>query len=202
MIKTNCILSFIIVLFTYSGLAQSFNSYSKIEKDSIKNIDYINKDYQFLGDNFEIELGDENTKHDSDLKFQPNFSYKDSLRVVLKYNLKSDYAVHLAFHKILKNWENVGFYLWMSPKASERLANTLNIYHPHLFYEYLISEQEDATKESLFNNLKKTLQKELNVENPSFDTNKALLKYAFKLNPEREIAMKAYFKKLNDKHKK
>jgi hypothetical protein len=90
----------------------------------------------------------------------------------------------------------------MSPKASERLANTLNIYHPHLFYEYLISEQEDATKESLFNNLKKTLQKELNVENPSFDTNKALLKYAFKLNPEREIAMKAYFKKLNDKHKK
>jgi hypothetical protein len=202
MIKTNCILSFIIVLFTYSGLAQSFNSYSKIEKDSIKNINYIEKDYQFLSNDFKIDLNDENEKQISDLKLQPNFKYKDSLRAILKYNLKSDYAVHLAYHRILKKWENTGFYIWMSPEDSEKLANSLNIYHPHLFYEYLVSEKEDAQKASLFSNLKQTLQKELKVENPEFDTNKALLKYAFKLNPEREIAMKAYFKKLNDKHKK
>jgi hypothetical protein len=181
-------------------LAQPFNSYSKTEKDIIKKIDYINKPYQFLNETFQIVDNYSGEKSLNQLNFENDKTYKDSLRTVLKYNLESDYAVHLAFHRILTPWERTSFYLWKSIENTKKVAESFGFSHPYLFYQYLISEDTDKKKKKLLLKLRKKLSRELQTED-TFETNKQLLKYAFKNNPDREQAMKAYFKEQAKNHK-
>lgn len=190
------------VLEFFSANSQGFSSYTKTEKDSLLNIDYINTNYEFLDEDFQIktdELKEFQASSDT-IKFRENATYKDSLRAILTYNLKHDYAVHLAFHRILTPWERTSFYLWKSVDETKALAGTFGFEHPYLFYEFLISEQSNPQKEKLLTNLEAKLKSNLD-DRQTFKTNKALLRYAFKHNPDREMAMKKYFKDKNMTHK-
>lgn len=166
---------------------------SNREKDSLLNIDYINKDYKFLGSEFQINSEALNQKN-LNIKFKENASYKDSLRTILEYNLKNDYAVHLAYHRILTPWERTSFYLWKSVEETQKIARSFGFDHPYLFYQFLISEEKNGRKDELISNLYESLKKNLEIEKV-FETNKALLRFAFKKNPARAQAMKDYVRK-------
>lgn len=187
------------ILISYS---QNLSDLSPTEKDSLLNIDYINKDYQFLDEDFQIKT-DELKEFQASLgvvEFRENAVYKDSLRAILKYNLKHDYAVHLAFHRILTPWERTSFYVWEGVDDTKALAQSFGFEHPYLFYEFLISEKSDPQKEKLLKDLQAQLNSNLD-HHETFKSNKALLLFAFKHNPDREKAMKKYFKRVNNKHK-
>lgn len=186
----------------FSANAQGFSSYTETEKDSLLNIDYINKDYRFLDENFQIKTDELKAYQASPdmLKFRENAAYKDSLRVILKYNLKHDYAVHLAYHRILTPWERTSFYLWKNVDEAQELAKSFGFKHPYLFYEFLISEEPHPQKEKVLNNLEAKLKSSLD-QVQAFKTHKELLHFAFKHNPERKKAMNAYFKRKNMKHR-
>lgn len=177
----------VLAMLTFNcSTAQGFISLTKKDKDSIKEIDFIDKEYTFLYRNFNIQKNkllkrsDENTLQ----KFRQCENYNDSLRVVLEFDLKNNYAEHLAFHRILKTWQNVSFYIWLTPKKTKQLANKLNIFHPHKFYEFLIAETENETREALLNRLYLKLKKELEKE-INYSTNKELIYQAFRYNSDR-----------------
>ncbi len=170
---------------------------SDAEKDSLINIDYINKSYDFLDSEFNIQTQEFRQKP-AGLKFKDNSTYKDSLRTILSYNLDNDYAVHLAYHRILTPWERTSFYLWKSVEETQKVANSFGFKHPFLFYQFLISEDKNKEKSTLTNDLYEELKANLGIDKV-FETNKALLRYAFKNNPGRIQAMKDYLKK-NTKH--
>jgi len=171
---------------------------SNQEKDSLLSIDYINKSYNFLDSQFEIQY-DKLAQKDVKLEFRENSDYKDSLRTILDYNLKNEYAVHLAYHRILTPWERTSFYLWKSVEETQNIARSFGFDHPYLFYQFLISNEQNNRKQVLFDDLYKNLEENLGVEK-TFETNKALLRFAFKKNPARVQAMKDYVKK-NTNHK-
>lgn len=191
-----------LVLFPLTTHSQGFVNYSQAEKDSILKIDFINKDYRFLDKEFKIktaELKEIEVPTNAPV-FRENSKYKDSLRAILNYNLNHSYAEHLAYHRILKKWESVGFYIWETPEETKKLAASLKIYHPYLFYEYLISEKSNSRKNKLLNKLEAMLKSSVD-SNQSFQTNKELLYFAFKNNPERRKAMNRYFKSKNSNHR-
>lgn len=192
----------VLAMLTFNcSTAQGFISLTKKDKDSIKEIDFIDKEYTFLDRNFNIQKNkllkrsDENTLQ----KFRQCENYNDSLRVVLEFDLKNNYAEHLAFHRILKTWQNVSFYIWLTPKKTKQLANKLNIFHPHKFYEFLIAETENETREALLNRLYLKLKKELEKE-INYSTNKELIYQAFRYNPDR-LKMKRQYLENHSGHK-
>ena len=192
----------VLAMLTFNcSTAQGFINLTKKDKDSIKQIDFIDKEYTFLDRNFNIQKNkllkrsDENTLQ----KFRQCENYKDSLRVVLEFDLKNNYAEHLAFHRILKTWQNMSFYIWLTPNKTKQLANKLHIFHPHKFYEFLIAETEDETREALLNRLYLKLKKELEKE-INYSTNKELIYQAFRYNPDR-LKMKRQYLEKHSGHK-
>jgi hypothetical protein len=188
---------FITGIFTVSNTySQGFINFSNEEKDSIKFIDYINRDYQFLNADFKIlknQLLESKNIFLLD-RLGEQINYNDSLRIILEYNLDNSYAIHLAYHRILKTWVNVGYYLWMNAKEVKVVAAAFDIDHPYLFYEFLIDQKRNKLKTMLLDDLKIKIS-DTSQQFLKFETNKELLYYAFKKNSERLKDMRAYVKK-------
>lgn len=201
-IKLKLVLLIYAILTFNNIFSQGFIKYSEKEKDSIKKIDYIDRQYTLLDSNFNI-LAHKILKVSSKelhKKLNQSKNYKDSLRAVLEFDLKNSYAEHLAFHRILKTWENLSFYIWLNPKETKKLARKLNIYHPHKLYEFLISETENETRENLLNKLYRKLKNELEIE-INYNSNKQLIYQAFRYNPDRLKKKRQYLEKhSNHKH--
>jgi hypothetical protein len=191
--KTVFLFIFVEILFLNNFFSQGFINYSKKEKDSIYKIDFINKEYKYLDKSFKI-LTDKIDDREIIYNLSRCENYRDSLRVILRFNLNNSYALHMAYHRILKTWENVGFYIWRDAEQTERLARSFNIYHPHLFYEFLISENRNKIKDKLISNLYNDLCDSI-ANNIEFENNKQLLYLAFELNPKRIKVRKDYISK-------
>lgn len=196
--KVSQILVLFGVLFINNLHSQGFTNLNEKDKDSILKIDFIEMEYEYLDKKFRIFADD---IKDSNLKQKLSISntYKDSLDVILSYNLKNTYAEYIAFHRILKSWENVGFYIHKSSIETQNLAKTIGIEHPYKFYELLISEKNNKLKDDIINEVLLILCNKYNIDT-EFENNKQILYEAFKLNPNRIKAKNEYLKK-NSNHK-
>ncbi|WP_124979289.1 hypothetical protein [Nonlabens xiamenensis] len=200
--RTSFFILLLALLCSLQSRAQQISDFTKAQRDSIAAMDFINRDYQFISDDFKLlrEEIDCDASQQLKNKLSHRIAYKDSLFELLRYNLGGEYQAYLAFHRILKKWENIGFYLWMDSESTKTLACKFDIEHPHLFYEFLASEESSADKRKIFNRLKNKL-KEADVESlePSASY-RDWMYHAFEHNPARVYVQKNYLKK-NSRHK-
>ncbi|AWG24271.1 hypothetical protein [Flavobacterium kingsejongi] len=153
--------------------------------DSLKTIDFVNRKYQYLDADFKIKI-DKNTFNKILLKNAPNIkSYKDSLMVVLYYELGDNDAVNIAFHRILFNWKKMSYYIWESEQTTKQLGESFGFKHPHNFFEFLKDNNNENSKKIEF-----LTQLQLNLQNKKLDKVglkpfNEFLNYAFKHNPNR-----------------
>ena len=200
-----------IQLIEQNGNQSSFDMEKHNQKiDSLSKIDYIDRYYEFLDRDFNIIIGNgEKEKFDAiyarfikevvepmNYRIKPiNFGYKDSLRIILYDEFGDDRAVHIAFHRILKKWGNIAFYIWDSPAKAQEIGNGFGYTHPHRFYKFLIDdEKKSVEKDQLLKQVQSKILTELEVAMP-IEPNKTFLTFAFRKNPKRMEAMKAYIKK-------
>lgn len=165
------------------------------EIDSFLRMDVFNMKFQYLNDDFSINI-DSTTfnKAVRHYKFYPERikAYNDSLAVVLTYELKSFHGSRIALSRITYQWKKIGYYLWCSEEDAKTLGNSFGFEKPYLFYEFLTSEADTpAEKIKIFQDLKLLLAKETEALKP-FDSYKEIMKYGFKHNPERIKDMKQY----------
>lgn len=153
------------------------------KKDSLLNIDYVDKNYKYLDEDFAIKIDSEifETIKDRDPR-----DYKDSLFVILYHELHNDsFAVNVAFHRILFSWRKLSYYILEDEKTAEAITRSFGFTHPYKFYEYLRDETiSDSKKLEFLEGVKAKLEMELN-ETVEFKSYKDLLNASFKHNPER-----------------
>ncbi|KAB1159742.1 hypothetical protein F7018_05380 [Tenacibaculum aiptasiae] len=172
------------------------------EIDSLKKIDFLSKKYKFLDKKFNLNV-DNSTfqKAIKKYKFYPQKikTYKDSLNVILTYELDSYHGANMATRRITYKWKKIGYYIWENNIKSKEIGLSFGYSHPYKFYEFLISEREnDSLKIIFFKDLKRKLVKELN-DSITIKPYKQFLKFAFKNNPKRIHDMNNQMK--NNKHR-
>lgn len=177
---------------------------SKKEIDSFIKIDFLTKKYQFLDKDFKINI-DSSTFNKAVKKYnyypERITSYRDSLSVVLTYELQSFHGSRIAGSRITYQWKKIGYYIWENEQNSKNIGISFGFKNPYRFYEFLIDNTiEDKRKTQLLKQLKVRISK-LIKDSISIKPNKKFLKFAFKNNPQRKKDMEAYRKlKTNHKH--
>jgi len=163
--------------------------------DSLKKLNFIDMNYEYLDSNFKIKI--DKKKFKKIIYEEPRVveNYKDSLMAILYYELKDYDAVNIAFHRILFKWEKLGFYIWESTEDTKEIGKQLGFKHPYRFYKFLKdTDVENSKKTELLIRLKSKLIKKINdtIDIKPYDK---FLKYAFRHNPERIKFKKEYLKK-------
>jgi len=179
------------------------NSKNKI--DSLKKIDFLNKDYKYLNKDF-IIIVDSATfnKGLREHKFYKEkiTTYRDSLGVILMLELKDWHASRIAENRITFDWEKISYYIWESEEKSKEIGKTLFFSHPYRFFEYITNESiNDYFKKELIQSLTKRIKKKLKKE-IEFKTYKQFFTFTFEESQQRRLDMDAYFEKRKIKNHK
>ncbi|PQJ80009.1 hypothetical protein BTO18_12880 [Polaribacter porphyrae] len=176
---------------------------SKKEIDSFVKIDFLKKKYQYLDSNFKIKI-DSTTFNKAVKKY--NYypkrikTYRDSLSVILTYELKSFHGSRIAGSRITYQWKKIGYYIWENELTAKKLGNELGFTKPYRFYEFLIDDaKRDAKKRAILTTLKNKLPLAVKDTIDIFP-NKRFLKFTFKTSPQRIQDFKNY-RKAKNKHK-
>jgi hypothetical protein len=168
-----------------------------IKIDSLIKIDWLSKEYIYLDDNFKPNIDSITFKIISKNRRVNN--YNDTLKLLLKYQLKDFDAERIALNTINFKWSKLSLYLFIQEKELKKEATLLGYTHPYRYYEYLIPDDIDEHKSKIFQKIEQEL-KELGIiieENKSY---KDILRLSFKNNPERIKLQNEYLKK-NSHHK-
>lgn len=173
------------------------------ERDSFIKIDFFTKEFKYLDREFNLNIDNYTfQKAIKKYKFYPKKikTYKDSLNVVLTFELESYHGARIATNRITYEWQKIGYYIWENANKSKAIGLSFGYSHPYRFYEFLINEGENnSLKIDLLNTIKRKLVNELNDSIPT-KPYKMFLKFAFKKNPKRIEEMNAYLKKHQHKH--
>ncbi|URM35449.1 hypothetical protein [Flavobacterium anhuiense] len=167
--------------------------YKDNEIDSLIQLDFLDKKYQYLDKNFKIIIDSLKFNKINSEKLSTN-TYKDSLAIILKYELKNDAAVNIAFHRIVYSWKRVGVSIWEDEVNAKKIAYEFGFNHPYRFIKYLRDNNKYDTKKNIFlenlkNKIEKTTGKDLSSSNSL-----QILDIAFKENPIRADEMKKHKK--------
>jgi hypothetical protein len=134
-----------------------------IKIDSLIKIDWLSKEYIYLDDNFKPNIDSITFKIISKNRRVNN--YNDTLKLLLKYQLKDFDAERIALNTINFKWSKLSLYLFIQEKELKKEATLLGYTHPYRYYEYLITDDIDEHKSKIFCDYHlKTIQKELNYK--------------------------------------
>jgi hypothetical protein len=177
-------------IFILSLLLNSFcHSQKKVhpigrERDSLLQLNYLDYDYLYLNYRFEFNNSEIICNEDLKMKLERASNYQDSLDIVLYEELRDDFKTYIAFNRILMKWEKIALFLWLTVDECKNISKNLGIDHPYRFYKFLISEDENIAREDLLASSKQKVEKKMNTIFNE-DTNKELLNWMFKHNPDR-----------------
>lgn len=173
--------------------AQSFNEEEILKKrDSLIKLNFIDREYKYLDNDFNIIGLDSVAFQNSILKYKFSFRHlpelrkQDSVKVALMTEFEDWEHTRLAALRINFNWTRLSYYLWLSPAESKIASSEFGFNHPYRFYKFL----KDSTivtrqKTSFFNSLlKKMNQREIFLDD-DFSYNQILNK-ALVENPIRQ----------------
>jgi hypothetical protein len=153
--------------------------------DSLKKIDFIGKTYRYLDSDYKIKI-DKNTFDKIILKKEVTVeTYKDSLMLVLIYELKSNEAANIAFHRILFSWKKMSIYIWETEQKTKNTASSLGFKHPYRFFEFLTNSKTDNPKKLEILTILKSKMSQKDIDKIDLKPYNEFLNYAFKNNPER-----------------
>jgi hypothetical protein len=176
----------------------------KIIIDNIKKIDFLAKKYKFINSDFSISIDSTNFNNlKRDFKvINNNLTYRDSLRLILEYELDNFHARRIALRRITYNWKRMSYYIWETEEKTKELGNNLGFEHPYRFYEFLFNEKINTDfKNKFVKNLKKRAEKRLNKE-IKVRSYSNFFNRLLKESPQRKRDMEVYFKKKGIKNHK
>lgn len=158
--------------------------------DSVKTVDWLAYDYQYLSEDFKIEIPHEVfQKGLKDGKFikERITKYSDSLSVVLSVELQDQVATRIAGMQINYSWERLGWNLLMTASQAQELGTTLNFNLPYQVKKYLEDTSNQDTKRlKILNSLRtRVAQLEQVTEDVNELSLKNLFNRAFRYSPER-----------------
>ena len=175
------------------------------EIDSFCKIDFLDYNYKYLDKDYNIIISKEEfefAKKKRNFNNFPIHTYRDSLSVVLSYELNSHHGARIAANSLTFKWKRMEFYLWRDVEEIKRIGYSFNITHPWRFYEFLRdSTNHNKEKMALLNDLKARVENETEKQLEIYPYDK-FLNRTFKLNPERIKSMNEYVRQKNSKRKK
>ncbi|QTE21430.1 hypothetical protein [Polaribacter cellanae] len=120
-----------------------------LKMDSLSKIDFLNKNYKYLDDNFNISISKETfDKAIKKYKFIKSRirKYKDSLSVVLAYELGDEDASRIAKTRIGYTWLRLAYHIWLSEKECKKIGKNFGFTHPYRFKEFIIDDTNNEIK--------------------------------------------------------
>jgi hypothetical protein len=175
---------------------ENFLKRKELKIDSLKKIDFMNMKYKFLDSDFNIRIEKNEFKKVISNEYVELMNYNDSLMTILQHELGDNDAVNIAFHRILFSWKKLGYYIWEDEITAKEVAKSFCFDHPYLFLKYLKNENIVNSKKTRFLNELKFKMKEENIETNDTILYHALLKQAFRKNPERIKEKDEYLKRI------
>lgn len=177
-----------------------FLAKKRIKLDSLRKIDFLDKNYTYLDANFKPVISSKTfnlaVEENKFIKSRIR-NYKDSLRIILAYEIKDSDASRFATNRIGYTWLRLGYHLWLSEEECKEIGENFGFTHPYKFKEHIIDDKDKGKERLLFiRNFKKRMQKETNYQLDTFINTSNLLDFALHKNP---VRIKA-FKKIHKKH--
>ncbi|PQJ80013.1 hypothetical protein [Polaribacter porphyrae] len=172
----------------------------KLKIDSLSKIDFLSRNYKHLDSNFNISISKElfDTAVEKYKFIRPRIrKYRDSLSVVLAYELDDEDASRIAKIRIGYTWLRFAYHIWLSEKECEKIGRNFGFTHPYRFKEFLVDDtNKEKRRLNFIDDLKKRMKKENSYQLDTFPNTNKLLNFALLENPIRKKA----FKKKHKKH--
>ena len=176
----------------------------KAEVDKYRYDDFINYNYTYLDDDFNITISSQ--LFDSLIVRNKLYkeriqSHKDSILVVLFGEFDNKTQINLAHNRITMSWLRVSYYIWLSESETKTLGARYSYKFPYELYDYIYNQQDQW--DNYMNRFMEKLIKKVSEDtgnNEVHDMNyKRLLNFALKSNPSR---IKDFEKVKNEGHSK
>lgn len=173
--------------------------------DSNKGFEYLDEDYRIT--NITSKVFDSlRSKFFGKYAKKEGLNYKDSLATMLyaKYDGGKNVNINYIFNSIIGTSETYSHYLLISKKEADELIKKLNLRFPSDLYHYFAdTTKKSPLKTSYIEDLKrKCFDKTKDSSVFSFNDNKKLMLYAFKIDADKRLNQ--YLKEkglLNHEHK-
>lgn len=178
-----------LLISTFAFSQQDPKWMERIEGDSLKQIDFLSLDYEFLNERFEIHIDSiEFTNALDKYEYDPSRinTYKDSLGLVLMLHFNNWQKQRIAKNHIGYTWLRQSYHTWQTPEEAEEFAAQFGIAHPWRMYEFLIDESNDDERiHAFYKGLITKVAKETGRTDLKQLSKKELLTVAMRCNPTR-----------------
>lgn len=181
-------LLFTAILLASNILAQKPYAVDQVKQDSLKNIDFLSLNYQYIDKNYQVVIDSATFQKaciTHSLPAHTMETYTDSVAVAMMLEFNDWKYANKGIAKVGFTWQKQSFYMWKSIEETKAFAAAFGLNHPYKLKVLLGDESNNDPRVIKFLEELKTKLKNNNI--PDFDESARVkfLSYAYRYNPDR-----------------